>query len=205
MEDETGNLLRDKRVFVATDDPKVIKECKTKFPGYTFYSDQTVSELASPERFSSSGKMRRYTPKGLLGIISDIHILSLCDHLVCTMTSNICRLAYELQQTRLNKGPANVNSLDTVWHFFGHDKFVAFATSDYKPRDQPDMLSMKTGDVITFTDVYKAPFYERKGYILGYNTNTTKTGYLPLQKIQRVIKVAEHPAYPKISAFSNPP
>ena len=46
-----------------------------------------------------------------LSIVQDIHILSLCGHLVCTFSSNICRLAYELQQNKLAGGERNVDSL----------------------------------------------------------------------------------------------
>ena len=180
---------RNKYVFLATDDPRVIKECVDNYPGYKFVADKVVSELASSATLNSTGKMKRYSPRGLLGIISDIHVLSLCDHLVCTMTSNICRLAYELQQTRLNGGLANVNSVDTFWHFRGDDEFTAYATADHTVQSagQP-ATDMKTGDVITFKDVYMAQFYEKKGYIFGFNTNTGRKGYFPQDKITRVLK-----------------
>ena len=88
-----GRPLASKNVFVATDDPQVLAELKDKYsPEYTFLSNETVSRSASYEK--------RYNLEGLIGVIADIHILAQSDHLVCTMTSNICRIAYELQQDR---------------------------------------------------------------------------------------------------------
>lgn len=41
----------------------------------------------------------RFTKSSLYGIILDIHLLSRSDFLVCTFSSNVCRLAYEIMQS----------------------------------------------------------------------------------------------------------
>ena len=48
------------------------------------------------------------------GTIYDVHMLGLTDHLVCTMSSNVCRLAFELQQNRLSGGRDNLDSLGII-------------------------------------------------------------------------------------------
>ncbi len=40
----------------------------------------------------------RYNANSLRGIISDIHLLSKTDYLVCTFSSQVCRIAYEIMQ-----------------------------------------------------------------------------------------------------------
>ena len=42
----------------------------------------------------------RYNLASLKGVIVDIHMLSQSDYLVCTFSSQVCRIAYEIQQQR---------------------------------------------------------------------------------------------------------
>lgn len=51
------------------------------YPDYTFISD--------PSATLSAGLNRRYSDESLRGVILDIHFLSLCDHLVCTFSSQV--------------------------------------------------------------------------------------------------------------------
>merc|ERR1719348_648890 len=87
---ELTNKVDKRRVFVASDDPKVLGECRKKFTDYEFIGD---SEVARSAAVSS-----RYTDSSLRGVIQDIHLLSLSDFLVCTFSSQVCRIAYELMQ-----------------------------------------------------------------------------------------------------------
>ena len=52
------------------------------YPDYEFISD--------PSATLSAGLNRRYSDESLRGVILDIHFLSLCDHLVCTFSSQVC-------------------------------------------------------------------------------------------------------------------
>ena len=81
-----------KRVYVASDDPKVLSECRQKFPEYEFLGDQSIAKSAAVSS--------RYNLNSLRGIISDIHMLSQSDFIVCTFSSQVCRIAYEIQQQR---------------------------------------------------------------------------------------------------------
>lgn len=44
---------------------------------------------------------RRYSFDSLKNIILDVWLLSETDYLVCTFSSQVCRLAYELMQSRV--------------------------------------------------------------------------------------------------------
>ena len=51
------------------------------YPNYTFVTDNDVSKIANGRS--------RYTDASLRGIILDIYLLSRCDYLVCTLSSNV--------------------------------------------------------------------------------------------------------------------
>ena len=81
IETRDGAPVEVKRVFVASDDSSVLAECRRKFPEYTFMGDQTIAKSAAVSS--------RYTMKSLQGIITDIHMLSITDYLVCTFSSQV--------------------------------------------------------------------------------------------------------------------
>ncbi|GFT42609.1 alpha-(1,6)-fucosyltransferase [Trichonephila clavipes] len=74
--------VKEKRVYLATDDPNLLAESKKKFPDYIFYGDPNIAKSASVGQ--------RYTTESLKGVILDIHMLSKCDYLVCTFSSQVC-------------------------------------------------------------------------------------------------------------------
>ena len=53
-----------------------------RYPAYTIYSDNSISNLAS--RTST-----RYSLNSLFGVLFDITILSECDYIVCTFSSQV--------------------------------------------------------------------------------------------------------------------
>ena len=58
----------------------------------------------------------RYTEAALLGMIHDFHMLSLTRFVVCTHTSNTCRLLYELLHYKHGDASSMVLSLDSPWN-----------------------------------------------------------------------------------------
>ena len=92
LEIRLGREMTTKRVYVATDDPKVLAECRKKYPSYEFLGDQAVAKSAAVSS--------RYNLNSLRGIISDIYMLSQSEYIVCTFSSQVCRIAYEIQQQR---------------------------------------------------------------------------------------------------------
>ena len=67
------------RVYVASDEPRVLAECRDKYPDVEFLGD--IERNAAVDS--------RYSESSLRGVLQDIHLLSLTDHLVCTFSSNV--------------------------------------------------------------------------------------------------------------------
>jgi hypothetical protein len=61
-----------------------------RYPNYKFVSDNDVSKTAG--ELSS-----RYSEKGLYGVVLDVVMLSECDYIVCTLSSQVS-IALELLQ-----------------------------------------------------------------------------------------------------------
>lgn len=76
-----GKPVRERRVFLATDEPSLFDEAAKKFPQYIFVGDKSVA--------NSAGLGSRYSDASLHGVIADIHFLSLTDYLVCTFSSQV--------------------------------------------------------------------------------------------------------------------
>lgn len=77
-----------RRVYIASDDPKVIEEARQKYPQYEVIGDPEIAKVAAVST--------RYTDSSLNGIMLDIDLLSKSDFLVCTFSSQVCRVAYEV-------------------------------------------------------------------------------------------------------------
>lgn len=52
-----------------------------RFPEYIFYGDPNIAKSASVGQ--------RYSTESLKGVVLDIHMLSKCDYLVCTFSSQV--------------------------------------------------------------------------------------------------------------------
>ncbi|KAI8431992.1 hypothetical protein MSG28_004521, partial [Choristoneura fumiferana] len=68
-----------KRVYLATDDANVLDDARAKYPEYEFLGDPSIAKTAATHR--------RYTPVSLTGLLVDLHMLSMCDYIVCTFSS----------------------------------------------------------------------------------------------------------------------
>ncbi|CAH8536089.1 unnamed protein product [Schistosoma rodhaini] len=106
------NALRAKRsVYLATDDPNVFTQFSYNHPNHILYG--------SPGRSHSADMEFRMTYNSMNSAVIDVIALSMTDFLVCTFSSNICRLAYELMQTRhMELGDATqlCHSIDFAFH-----------------------------------------------------------------------------------------
>jgi len=98
-----------KTVYLATDTPKVLSEARKKYPDYEFIGDEDTADSAK----TSS----RYKKSSLSGAIKDVEMLSRCDYFVCTFSSSIGRIAYELMQTNKVDASQNYFSLDRKYLF----------------------------------------------------------------------------------------
>ncbi|KAH0548864.1 alpha-(1,6)-fucosyltransferase [Cotesia glomerata] len=173
-----------KRVFIASDDPKVITAARTRYPRYEVIGDPAIAETASVSK--------RYSDTSLHGIIIDIHLLSLSDHLVCTFSSQVCRVAYELMQTYHVDAHDKFTSLDDVYYYGGQNPNPAVAILDHLPR-RTEEIELKVGDKV---EVHGNHW---DGFSKGRNLRTGITGLFPSFKVENRIATAEFPKYSDVS------
>ncbi|KAM7535887.1 hypothetical protein Aperf_G00000098466 [Anoplocephala perfoliata] len=84
----TGRTIA-RQVFLASDEEQVFSEIKRDYPNYNFTGGYK----------KGSAEPNRVTKAGLESIIYDVFTLANCDYVVCTFSSNVCRLVYELLLT----------------------------------------------------------------------------------------------------------
>nr|XP_039262168.1 alpha-(1,6)-fucosyltransferase-like isoform X2 [Styela clava] len=156
--------IKQRRVYVATDDNSVLGELKNKYPKYEF--------IATPTDTNQEGV------GGLEGILTDVHILSQCDFVACTGTSNICRLVYELLTFHHNDAPFRWQSVDCLYYLNGNE-YPYVATSNYSGYG-----GMKLGEGEYLEIVRSAPSYVPDGLAYGEDLNNGESGSMPFYKIK---------------------
>ena len=168
-----------KQVFIATDDSKVFTECRQKYPDYTFIGDES--------RAKSASVTSRFSLDSLKKTMVDIHMLSISDYIVCTFSSNLGRLAYEIQQQKYPDASWRVKSLDDIWYFAGGDNIDEVILPHVK--NSPDEINLQKGDVINSLGNHW------NGYSKGKIKKSNTVGMYPLYKTKRKIKIAKFPTY----------
>ncbi|XP_052441865.1 alpha-(1,6)-fucosyltransferase-like [Carassius gibelio] len=171
-----------KRVYLATDDPSLLQEAKIKYPDYEFISDNSISWSASLHN--------RYTENSLRGVILDIHFLSQTDFLVCTFSSQVCRVAYEIMQTLHPDASAFFRSLDDIYYFGGQNAHNQIAIYPHQARTAED-IPLEPGDVIGVAGNHW------DGYSKGVNRKLGRTGLYPSYKVKEKIETVKYPTYPE--------
>ncbi|KAH8287618.1 hypothetical protein KR054_010905 [Drosophila jambulina] len=172
-----------RRIFLASDDAQVIEEARRKYPQYHIIGDPEVARMASVST--------RYTDTALNGIILDIHLLSMSDHLVCTFSSQVCRVAYEIMQTLYPDAAYRFKSLDDIYYYGGqnaHNRRVVIA---HKPRTHED-LQLRVGDLVSVAGNHW------DGNSKGKNTRTNQGGLFPSFKVEEKVDTAKLPLYPGV-------
>lgn len=179
-----------KRVYLATDDPSLLQEAKTKYPDYEFISDNSISW--------SAGLHNRYTENSLRGVILDIHFLSRTNYLVCTFSSQVCRVAYEIMQTLHPDASSFFYSLDDIYYFGGQNAHNQIAIYPHQPRNSDD-IPLEPGDVIGVAGNHW------DGYSKGINRKTGRTGLYPSYKVKEKIETVKYPTYPEADKLLKQP
>lgn len=82
---ELKQNVEKRRIYLASDDPKVLADARSKYPHYEVLGDPSISKTAAVSS--------RYSDTSLNGIIIDIHMLSMSDFLVCTFSSQVCNFS----------------------------------------------------------------------------------------------------------------
>ncbi len=100
--------------FLATDESDVFVDATQLYPQYRFSKSPYNSSIDS-----------RASREGLEAISYVVLYLANCDFVVCTFSSNVCRLVYELMLTNMErKGDrtGDVHSLDRVYYIHGENQ-----------------------------------------------------------------------------------
>ncbi|CAH1790772.1 unnamed protein product, partial [Owenia fusiformis] len=169
-----------KRVYLATDEPNLLAEAKQKYPSYVFISDTGISQTA--------GLNSRYSSSSLRGVILDIHFLSLTDHLVCTFSSQVCRVAYEIMQHLHPDASSHFNSLDDIYYYGGQNAHNLRAIYEHSPKSMQE-IGFEPGDVIGMAGNHW------NGFSMGSNRQNSKSGLFPSYKVEEIYNIVKFPTY----------
>ncbi|KAM7315172.1 alpha-(1,6)-fucosyltransferase-like [Ixodes scapularis] len=178
-----------RRVLVATDEPSVFAELRYKFPNYVFLGDKAASETArNPDT--------RYNPDALKALLKDVSLLSECDLVICTLSSGVCRVVYELMQARRTDASMQVISLD-VDYFYA---FVQFPPRrvlyEHRALNHKE-LWLRSGDIVERLGDHSVIGEARRkkmwdGYSVGTLPGTILTGLYPLYKTVPQVRVTKN-------------
>lgn len=177
----------EKLVYLATDDPGIwTKEVPAwEQKGFAFLGDAEVA--------NSAGIGTRYGIDSLRNVILDIWLLSQCDHLVCTFSSQVCRVAYELMQTRTANGSIPdwsqaFDSLDDIYYFGGQSDHDQVAIYRHVSKETGE-LDMEVGDTIGIAGNHW------NGWSKGLNRRSHDSGVYPGFKTVEKVKTAHFKAF----------
>jgi len=171
---------RKRNVFLATDEPLLLEEAKAKFPDYNFVSDNNISK--------SAGLSSRYSEASLHGIILDIHFLAHSDFLVCTFSSQVCRVAYELMQTLHPDASEMFSSLDDIFYFGGQNAHNVQAVYAHESIND-DEMPLQVGDLIGIAGNHW------DGFSKGRNRRLEQNGLFPSYKVRDAVNWVPFPLY----------
>ncbi|XP_028402791.1 alpha-(1,6)-fucosyltransferase-like [Dendronephthya gigantea] len=170
-----------KNVYLASDDFTVLSEAKKKYPHYNFVSDNEISK--------SAGVNERYNENSLHGLIFDIQMLSECDFIVCTLSSQVCRVAYEMMQANSpTDASERVQSLDDVYYFGGQSVNDVQAVYSYKAKNYNE-VNMKPGDRL------KIAGNHWDGFSKGTSRANGKLGMFPSYLVEKYVHIVDFPDY----------
>ncbi|XP_045480462.1 alpha-(1,6)-fucosyltransferase isoform X3 [Harmonia axyridis] len=173
-----------RRVYLASDEPKVIKEAQNKYPSYEIIGDSTIAKTAALST--------RYSDSSLIGIILDIHMLSMSDYLVCTFSSQVCRVAYEIMQTYYPDAYDRFKSLDDIYYYGGQNAHNVIAVLPHRPLKNGEM-AMSEGDIIGVAGNHW------NGFSKGHNLRTNQVALYPSFKVKNKVETAKFPTYSEIT------
>jgi len=185
----TEKIIR--RVYLATDEEEIWSEAKKTFEpkGFVFVGDPKIADSAQ--------LTKRYSIQSLKNVIMDIYFLSKSDFIVCTFSSQVCRLAYELMQannpdmklyTKKVDFSQEFYSLDDIYYFGGQRPHNMIAIYDHKT-NLDGHINLKAGDVIGIAGNHW------NGFSLGLNRRTERSGLFPTYKAKEAIETYQFKAF----------
>jgi glycoprotein 6-alpha-L-fucosyltransferase len=192
---EMTGFVGKRRVYLSTDEPTVLDEARQKYPNYEFISNKEVAQNANVST--------RYSDFSMIGLILDIFLLSRSDYIVCTLTSQVCRTAYELMQTLHADASRRFFSVDTAYYFneVNYTRSVVVLPHHARFEYEADV------DVGVLLETFPSA-----NYTLGWtfvkvippdgNTTLLDGYYIPSFKIKPVYRTIGFPEYPDVKLSS---
>ncbi|XP_067681584.1 alpha-(1,6)-fucosyltransferase-like [Haliotis asinina] len=177
---QTGSKV-ERKVYLATDEYTVIKESK-KYKDYTFIYNIDIIKTA--ERVTGSSTV-------MMGIVYDIHFLSKTDFLVCTFSSQVCRAAYELMQTKHVDASSNFRSLDDIYYYGGQGPHRMTAVEDHEAQSKEELSIVKGSDVYIAGNTWT-------GDVVVRNHGETRNALVPAYKVDDIVETAQCPRYAEV-------
>lgn len=158
-----------RRVYLATEDPKVLQELQSKYPNY-----QVISNFEATKETNKS----RWRLESLVGVMTDIELLVSCDFVVCTFSSNVCRMVLERMQTKFLDAPNRVKSIDLLYHNYGQNQEFGKVVHESK---NTRLLGVQRGDIVRvyYHQVFAAHFTAQ-------NVNTNATAWMSNFEIENI-------------------
>ncbi len=153
-----------------------------RYPNYEFLGDVTIAKGAAVAT--------RYTDSSLRGILIDIHMLAHSDHLVCTFSSQVCRLAYEIMQTLHPDASTKFKSLDDIYYYGGQGAHQQVAM--YANKGGSGQIAMDIGDVLGIAGNHW------DGFSKGVNERTKQSGLYPSFKAVDKYNIVDFPSYAEV-------
>ncbi|CAI6344318.1 unnamed protein product [Macrosiphum euphorbiae] len=177
-----------KTIYLATDDPTLFEVAYKRYPDYHIFGDPELSKTGSVAT--------RELDKSIVNINIDLFFLSQCNYLVCTFSSHVCRLAYEIiNGNKYADASTQFTSLDDVYYFSDQIRRLHVAILPHKS-NRPQEMDLQVGDEIEVAG------NELNGYSKGTHLRTNKTLlYLTFKVIQK-IEVMYFESYPDIKISS---
>ncbi|RDD35845.1 hypothetical protein TrispH2_012048, partial [Trichoplax sp. H2] len=112
------------------------------------YEDTDVNKVAYEEIETPPSSMEDSAIS-----VRDLFLLAECDYLICTMSSNVCRLAYELHEVFYDQTKTqHSKSLDVKYHVFGLARnqvgpWIMRANQDC-PSNASNVIDLGKGDIL---------------------------------------------------------
>ena len=167
-------------MYISTDDQRVVHYLIKKYPKYTFIHNYNASKYAAVRQ--------RFSDDSLHGVVSDIELLSESDYIVCTFSSQFCRLAYELLNSKRTDGSGDFHSLDDVYYFGGQREHRMRAVWPHRAKYRSE-VTLRVGDVVGIAGNHW------DGWGKGKHHRSGVTGLFPAYKVEDVHDVVDFPTY----------
>lgn len=174
-----------RRVYLATDDPAVIKEARTSYPDYEFLVNEDAAKVANYSQ--------RYSEVSIKGLLLDVFLLSRTDYLICTFTSHICRLCYETMQHFYPDAAHRASSLEVLWQTHEANPTYVEAVLAYYP-NYPQGYNVEKGDILECQFWQNLTF----GFYTVYHPRLNLTGMVPIYRVIDKWELIDFPTYPEV-------